>query len=102
MTDLKPRGRRGLPPQVVHSRLKRRTYNRFKAYTARTGASESAVINAALEKHLDNSADTALIIRRLDRLSRAVARTHRQSDTIAEVLSAFIQIWFAHTPADPR
>lgn len=89
------------PRQVVHPRLKRGTYERFKAYTAATGASDSAVIDAAVGQYIDKSSDTALILRRLDRLSRGLARSHRQNDALAELLGAFIQIWFGHTPPIP-
>ena len=90
-----------MPPQQIHPRVKRRVYDKLKAYTAQTGATHNAVLNAALEQYLDKSSDTALIIRRLDRLSQGLARTQRQTETLAELLSAFIQIWFAHTPPLP-
>jgi predicted DNA-binding protein len=103
VSDQAPRRRiRRVPPQQIHPRLKRRVYDKLKAYTAQTGATDNAVLNAALEQYLDKSWDTALIIRRLDRLSRGLARAQRQTDTLAEVLSAFIQIWFAHTPPIPE
>ena len=92
---------RRVPPQQIHPRLKRRVYNKLKAYTARTGATDNAVLNAALEQYLDKSSDTALILRRLNRLSRGLARSQRQTETLAEFLGAFIQIWFAHTPPLP-
>ena len=93
---------RRVPPQQIHPRLKRRVYNRLKAYTAQTGATDSAVVNAALAQYLDKSSDTALILRRLDRISRGQARAQREIEVLSEFLGAFIQLWFAHTPALAR
>lgn len=91
------RRRRREPPQMVHSRINRRTFDRLQAYAARTGATNRAVMNAALDQYLDRSSDTALILRRLDRLTRGLGRSHRQNDTLAEFLAAYVHIWFAHT-----
>ena len=88
--------RRG-PYQMVHARISRKTFERFKAYTAATGATDRAVMNAALEQYLDRSSDTELIYRRLDKISRGVRRAHRQTETVAEFLALFVHIWFAHT-----
>lgn len=91
------RRRRREPPQLVHARINRNTFDRLRAYTARTGATNRAVMNAALDQYLDRSSDTALILRRLDRLTRGLGRSHRQNDTLAEFLAAYVHIWFAHT-----
>jgi hypothetical protein len=96
--DEQPSRRHGRqPPQMVHARINRKTFERLQAYTARTGATNRAVMNAALDQYLDRSSDTALILRRLDRLTRGLGRSHRQNDTLAEFLAAFVHIWFAHT-----
>jgi predicted DNA-binding protein len=96
--DEQPRRLRGRqPPQLVHARINRETFDRLQAYTARTGATNRAVMNAALDQYLDRSSDTALILRRLDRLTRGIGRSHRQNDTLAEFLAAYVHIWFAHT-----
>ncbi len=101
MMEVPTRQRADRPRQLVHPRLKRQTYDRLKAYTARTGVTDSAVVNAALEQYLDRSSDMALILRRLDRVGRAIGRLHRQNDIVAELLATFIQIWFAHTMPIP-
>lgn len=89
--------RRRQRPQMVHARINRKTFERLQAYTASTGATNRAVMNAALDQYLDRSSDTALILRRLDRLTRGLGRSHRQNDTLAEFLAAYVHIWFAHT-----
>lgn len=92
------RGRR----QMVHSRLEAGIYKRLKAYAAQTGAQDSAIVNAALTQYLDKSSDAALILRRLDRISRRQARAQREIEVLSEVTTTFIQLYFAHTPAlDP-
>ena len=97
-SDEQPGRRRARqPPQMVHARINRQTFERLQAYAARTGASNRAVMNAALDQYLDRSSDTALILRRLDRLTRGLGRSHRQNDTLAEFLAAYVHIWFAHT-----
>lgn len=95
----KPRSRGGR--QMVHSRVEPDVYKRLKAYTARTGGQDSAVVNTALAQYLDKTSDTALILRRLDRVGRRQARTQRELDVLSEVTTTFIQIWFAHTPSLP-
>jgi predicted DNA-binding protein len=97
MTPVKPRRRGGR--QTVHSRLQTEVYKRLKAYTAQTGSQDSAVINTALAQYLDKTSDTALILRRLDRIGRRLARAHREMEVLSEVTTTFIQLYFAHTPA---
>ena len=102
---MKTEKRRRLPRQKIHSRLEPEIFKRLKAYTASTGAEDSATVNAAVAQYLDKTSDTALILRRLDRISRREARMQRELDAISEVVTTFIQLWFAHTPqlsADER
>ena len=95
---VKTEKRRRIPRQKIHSRLEPEVFKRLKAYTASTGAEDSATVNAAVAQYLDKTSDTALILRRLDRISRREARTQRELDALSEVLTTFIQLWFAHTP----
>ncbi len=99
MTSMRPRRRGGR--QTVHSRLQTEVYKRLKAYTAQTGSQDSAVINTALAQYLDKTSDTALILRRLDRISRGQARAHREMEVLSEITATFVQLYFAHTPALP-
>jgi hypothetical protein len=93
-----PKKQRRRPRQVVHSRLDLEIFSRLKAYAARTGAEDSAVVNAALAQYLDKSSDTALILRRLDRMTRRMGRVQRELDGVAEFVTTWVQMWFAHTP----
>jgi hypothetical protein len=72
---------------------------RLRTYAARKGVTESAVVQAALQEHLDSEAtDRALILRRLDRAGRAIATFHRDLELLSEAFAVFVQLWFAHTP----
>ena len=73
----------------------------MQAYRARRRVSESAVIEAALREYLDQSSDAALVMRRLDRMARRIARLGRETELLAEFVSVWTRIWFAHTPPLP-
>lgn len=51
---------------------------------AATNATETAVVEAALRLHLDGTSDRTLLFRRLDRLGRAVERSHRDLELLSE------------------
>src|SRR5450755_1105494 len=84
--------------QIVHSRVTDDVYRRLKAYCARVGTSESAVANTAFHQYLDQSSEAALVIRRLDRLTRRISRLQREIDVLAEFTTVWAKMWFAHTP----
>src|SRR5262245_41920485 len=65
------------------------------------GLTEGAVVYAALGKYLDGTGDAALVMRRLDRLGRAVDRLQRDVELLSETLATFIQLWLVHTPQIP-
>jgi hypothetical protein len=90
--------RRRSQRQVVHSRVDLEIFNRLKAYAARVGSRDSAIVNVALEQYLDKSSDTALILRRLDRLTRRIGRVQRELDGLTELITTWAQVWFVHTP----
>jgi hypothetical protein len=66
-----------------------------------SGVTESAVVEGALRQYLDGTGDKALLLRRLDRLGRAVERDHRELELLSEAFAVFIRLWFAHTPRVP-
>lgn len=75
---------------------------RLSAFCAAAGATESAVVQAALRQYLDHTGDTTLVLRRLDRLGRAGARTQRDLELLSEAFSIWLRLWFAHTPSIPQ
>jgi hypothetical protein len=72
--------------------------DRLAGFCAASGIAESTVISASVEQYLDGTSDSTLLLRRLDRLGRAVDRIHRDEQLFAEAFSVFVRIWFAHTP----
>jgi hypothetical protein len=70
----------------------------LKTFASGKGSSQSSVIQKALKTYMDDSLAGPLILRRLDRLSRAVTRAHRDVTVVADALAVFVQIYLAHTP----
>jgi hypothetical protein len=71
---------------------------RLACYRTATGVTESAVVQAALCQYLDGQTDAMLVLRRLDRLGRAGARTQRDLEILSEAFAIWVKLWFAHTP----
>ena len=97
MTKLVRRGRVRLQPYVdveVSKRLDR--------FCAATDSTVSAVVLAAVRQYLDGTSDATLVLRRLDRLGRAVARSQRDLEFLSEAFAVFLRVWFAHTPNIPE
>jgi hypothetical protein len=83
----------------IHPYISDDVFNRFKKYCSSLGLTESSVVEAALQKFFDGDAsDFPLLLKRLDRLQRALGRMERDLAMFAEAFSVFVQIWFAHTP----
>jgi predicted DNA-binding protein len=84
---------RGRPPQAikrmarrVQPRLAKEVHDRLVEYCTGTGQTQTAVIQAAVQQFVEGVTDHTLLMRRLDRLGRAL----------------FLQFWFAHTPTIPE
>ena len=75
---------------------------RVVAACASSGVTESAVVEAALRQYLDGTSDRTLLLRRLDRLGRAVERDHRDLELLTETFAVYMRLWFAHTPSIPE
>jgi hypothetical protein len=87
----------------IHPYVEAAIARQLAAYSAASGIPSSAVVQDALRQHLDRTGDTALLLRRLDRLGREGARAHRDLEFLSEALAVFVRLRFAHTPgvADP-
>lgn len=71
-------------------------------HCARARTSASAVAREALQQYLDGTGDTALVFRRLDRLTRALDRTERELEILSQAFGVFVRVWLAHTPRLPK
>ncbi len=83
----------------IHAYVDRELAQQLATYGAAAGMNCSVVIRAALAQYLDRTGDTTLILRRLDRLGRADARTQRDLEFLSEAFAVFVRLWFAHTPS---
>jgi predicted DNA-binding protein len=82
----------------IYPRISSPLRDRFKAYVAATGNTESSVVEAALQEYLDPARDTVLIRNRLDRLARLCARVETNARVSLEGLLGFVQMWLEHMP----
>jgi hypothetical protein len=97
MTKTVRRGRVRLLPYVDPALAQR-----VDQFCAATDVTVSAVVAAAIRQYLDGTSDATLVLRRLDRLGRAVARNQRDVELLSEAFAVFVRLWFAHTPAIPE
>ena len=83
----------------VSARLSAELRARLTKYAAASGISERTILEDALRKYLDGAGDTALLIRRFDRVDRALGRAERDLDLLSEAFGRYIRLWFlAHAP----
>jgi hypothetical protein len=82
----------------LHARISPQTSKRLREHCAARGISSRAGLEAAITEYLDDIGDPTLLMRRLDRLGRAIARTQRDTEIFMESFMVFAKLWFAHTP----
>jgi len=82
----------------LHPYVDRQLAKRLAEYSAASGIASNAVVQAALRQYLDRTGDTALILRRLDRLGRADARAHRDLELLSDAFGVWVEVWFEHMP----
>jgi len=80
----------------------RQVSQRLRAICASTGVTESAFVTAALVREMDGTSDMMLILRRLDRLGRALARVHRDLELLLELVGAYVFRSLAQEPNVPE
>lgn len=105
MTPVLPTAKKKRRPRVqrvqIHGYIAADLHKKLKAYAARRGVTEISVVEVALVQHLEQSSDTALVLRRLDRQSQRVDKVSSDLEVLIEFLSSWTKIWFAHTPGLP-
>jgi hypothetical protein len=84
----------------VGTRLSLELRARLTKYCAASGISERTIIEDALRKYFDAADDTQLLLRRFDRIERALARDHRDIELLSEAFGRYLRLWFlAHAPS---
>ena len=76
----------------------------LQAFAARRRVSRSQVVEAALASFLSPDGpdqSEAAIVRRLDRLTRAIERLERDQEITGEALALFVRFWLTTTPQLP-
>jgi len=76
--------------------------DRVNRYCVAMGVSESAIVRSSLDQYLDGVGDATLLLRRLDRLGRAAARSQRDLQLLSHAFGVFTRLWLAHTPRVPE
>ncbi len=83
----------------IQSYMSPELHKRVRTYAAAQGASESALVQAALAEYLDrDQKDNVLIMRRTDRLTGASLRHERDLAVSSEAFAVFVQLWLGYTP----
>jgi hypothetical protein len=83
----------------IHPYVRPELVQRLTAYCAARGITESAAVETAVENYLaGGERDNEVILRRLDRLSRAAGRQQRDLDVLTESLAAVVEMWFSLVP----
>ena len=84
----------------ISARISVSVRDRLTKYCAASGISERSLIENALRQYLEGSSDSALMLRRLDRLSVALSRDHRELELLSEAFGLYMRAWFlAHSPS---
>jgi|SRR5580658_2548044 hypothetical protein len=86
----------------VWTRVSAPLRERITGYCAASGIAERTVFEAALGQYLDGTSDMALVMRRMDRLGRALERTQRNVDVLSAAFGAFVHMWLAYAPNLPE
>ncbi len=76
--------------------------DRVSRYCLAMGVTESAIVKSALDQYLDATGDATLLLRRMDRLGRALARSQRDLEVLSHAFGVFTRLWLAHTPRVPE
>jgi hypothetical protein len=86
----------------VWTRLSAPLRERITGYCAASGIPECTVFEAALGQYIDGTSDMALVMRRIDRLGRALERTQQTLEVLSVAFSAFVRLWLAYAPQLPE
>jgi hypothetical protein len=86
----------------LHPYVEAALAKRLSEYSSAIGATESAVVQAAVREYLGQTSDAALVLRRLDRLGRAVAHIRRDLELLSGAFGIWLKLWFARNPSAPE
>ena len=82
----------------LHPYVDQTIAQQLAVHCAGTGATVSAVVEAALREHLERTGAITDILRCLDRLGRGIERAHRDLELFTAAFAVWVKIWFAYMP----
>jgi len=82
----------------IHPYVDEGVAQQLDIHCASSGATVSAVVEAALREHLERTGVMTTIMTRLDRIGRRIERTHRDLEVFMEAFAVWVKIWFAYMP----
>ena len=82
----------------IHPYVDAALAERLAVHCASTGLSTSAVVERALGEHLGDEKRRLALFLSLERIGRAIERTHRDLELLMEAFGIWVKIWFAHMP----
>jgi len=85
--------------------LSRSVADRLELACKRPGANKSALVDKALDRLLNPERDQqneAVLLRRLDRMTKQLSELHRNQQIVVESLALFIRYYLTITPPLPR
>jgi hypothetical protein len=83
----------------IHPYVRPELATKLVASCAAKGITESAAVEAAIEAYLaGDERDNEVILRRLDRLTRASSRHQRDLELLIEMFALYLRAWYAHSP----
>lgn len=91
--------------QIIHPKVSLDNYKALKHVQQTRHISLGDVVDAALKKYFDpvsEDEDTALLIRRLDRLSKQQTILETNMKIIAEMMALYIQVFLTNTEEVPN
>lgn len=94
--------RRHPPRARIGARIPAELRHRLAEYNAAKGVYEGDTIRSALEQFLDGTSDMTLLQRRLDGLSRSLARLQRTLELQGEFLNEYVLVYLKNTPPLPE
>lgn len=85
--------------QLIHPYISKELHQKVRLYCTLAGISGSKFAEAAFTEFLSDAADSASILKKLDRYYNKMEVIDSNVQILSEAFGLFLQYWFAHTPS---
>jgi hypothetical protein len=85
--------------KLIHPYLSKELHQKVRLYCTIAGISTSKFAEAAFAEFLSDAADSASILKKLDRYYHKMEVIDSNVQILSEAFGLFLQYWFAHTPS---